>query len=344
MLWQDMPSTKSLSRSSIHYCRLICQFLMAALTMGITVSAAAGTYPGQMPLDVGSGERLLVVEPHPDDGVIAAAGLAQRVLALHGSVWVAVVTCGDGFVQAVMNETGQLRPPPTAYISYGERRLEEARAAWRQIGGDHTRLKPLGFPDAGLMGLLLEHWFPVHPECSKTTWACDPPYDEAVDPDVLYCGANLREELVGILREANPTIVAFPDPLDQHPDHRAAGLFTLLAIDEWTRREPNAREAMPRLLAYLVHWFRWPVDSEGQTPSQATHGPLDLPQDLPGRGLARTAFPLTDPEMATKRAALSQFVSQQKWMAAFLTAFVSRTEPFTMFTETQLREAARMAD
>ena len=131
------------------------------------------------------------------------------------------------------------------------------------------RLQFLGFPDGGLDRLLNAHWQRSHPERSQTTGASDPPYDNALEPDVPYDGSDLRRELVRLLRETDPTIVALPDPLDEHPDHRATGIFTLLALNDWlgetsTPKAAKRRLAMPQLLTYLIHWENWPPDSNAE--------------------------------------------------------------------------------
>jgi hypothetical protein len=73
-------------------------------------------------VQVNAGERLLVVAPHPDNETLGAGGLIQRVLSRGGSVLVVLVTAGDGYVEAVVHETGQLRPRPADYIAYGDQR------------------------------------------------------------------------------------------------------------------------------------------------------------------------------------------------------------------------------
>ncbi len=302
------------------------------------------------PFDAGSDQRLVLVAPHPDDETLGAGGLVQRVLERGGSVLVVLVTAGDGYRKAVMDETGKPQPSPSQYVAYGKRRLREAHTALHQLGQQRLRLQFLGFPDGGLDRLLHAHWQRTHPARSQTTGASDPPYDDALEPDVPYAGADLRRELVRLLRETNPTIVALPDPLDEHPDHRAAGIFTLLAVEDWlsearTPKAAKARPTMPELLTYLIHWENWPPDSDAKTPPHdASNASLELPRDLPPRGLASTALTLTDKEVAAKRAALAQHVSQQKEMASFMAAFVRRTEPFTIFTEAELRRVCQMTD
>jgi LmbE family N-acetylglucosaminyl deacetylase len=307
---------------------------------------AAATAP--TPLYVGRDQRLIVVAPHPDDETLGAGGLVQRVLERGGSVLVVLVTAGDGYRKAVMDETGKPQPSPSQYIAYGKRRLREAHASLRELGQRHVRLQFLGFPDGGLERLLRTHWRRSRPERSETTGASDPPYANALEPDIPYDGSDLRRELVRVLRETHPSIVALPDPLDEHPDHRATGIFALLALNDWfgetgKLKAAKRRPTMPQIMTYLIHWGNWPPDWDAETPARdASNASLELPQDLPPRGLARTTLTLTHKETETKRVALAQYVSQQKEMASFLAAFVRRTEPFTVISEAELRRVGQM--
>jgi LmbE family N-acetylglucosaminyl deacetylase len=285
-------------------------------------------------------ERLLVVAPHPDDETLVAGGLAQRVLAHGGSVRVVLVTAGDGYVEAVIRATGLPRPRPAEYIAYGERRLKEARGALRDLGEGKIRLELLGFPDGGLEQLLHAYWSRGHPEPSPTTGARDPPYADAMEPDVAYDGADLRRELVHVLRETQPTIVVLPDPLDKHPDHRASGLFTLLALESWSRDGAP----VPRLLAYIVHWPDWPPGWNAPSPPSASAARLDLPPSLPQRGTERTVLTLTETEVRVKEAALTRYASQHEATPWFLAAFVRRTEPFTVFTQRGVERVDRLIE
>ncbi|MFI5396010.1 MAG: PIG-L deacetylase family protein [Candidatus Binatia bacterium] len=288
-------------------------------------------------LDVNAGERLVVVAPHPDDETLGAGGLIQRVLARGGTVRVVLITAGDGYVEAVVHETGRLRPRPAEYVAYGERRLREARSAFRELDGETIRAEHLlGFPDGGIEPLLTAHRQRTHPEQSSTTGASAPPYSETEHPDVRYDGDDLRAALARCFREVQPTIIAFPDPLDRHPDHRATGSFTLLAVKDLTEGHGRSQPAAPRLLAYLVHWPDWPPGWDAATPSALmSDAALTLPSNLPARDLERFALALTDTEIAAKRRALARYASQQEVMPSLLAAFVRRTEPFTVFTGTK---------
>ncbi len=309
--------------------------------LAAAVLALGAAFPEPDPLDVGPGERLLVVSPHPDDETLGAGALVQRVIERGGTSRVAIVTSGDGYVEAVEYETGRARPRPADFLAYGERRMGEARAAVRELGGGAVRLQFLGFPDGGLAPLLHAHWRRGHPERSPTTGAQAPPYPDVVDPKTAYDGADLQRELLTILREASPSVVALPDPADQHPDHSATGLFTLLALEEYARpaAEGGFGAGLPRILLYVVHWPSWPVGFGAKEPP-GPDAPLELPGDLPDPGLARVALRVGDAERSAKGAALARYASQQEVMASFLAAFVRRTEPFRILAPPDLERIA----
>lgn len=318
--------------------------LLAAATLTVGLCAAANPPSPSAPLAplaIAPRERLLVVAPHPDDETLGAGGLVQRVLEHGGSVRVVLVTAGDGYVAAVIRATGQPRPRPAEYIAYGERRLKEARAAMRVLGRGKVRLEVLGFPDGGLDQLLHAYWARGHPEPSPTTGARTPPYPDVLERGIAYDGADLRRELGHVLRETRPTIVVLPDPFDRHPDHRASGLFTLLALETWSRDGAP----MPRLLAYLVHWPNWPPGWNAPSPGPgASAAPLELPERLPFRGMERTVLALTEAEVRVKQAVLARYTSQQEVTPSVLAAFVRRTEPFTVFTPRGVERVDRLIE
>ncbi|WP_312681677.1 PIG-L deacetylase family protein [Stenotrophomonas chelatiphaga] len=85
--------------------------------------------------------RLLVVSPHPDDEVLACAGLMQAALA-HG-VAVHVVSVTDG--EACYPDQA-LWPP----ARLRDARRHELAQAVRVLGLDATHVTPLGLPDGGV--------------------------------------------------------------------------------------------------------------------------------------------------------------------------------------------------
>ena len=128
-----------------------------------------------------------MIAPHPDDETLGAGGLIQRVLSAHGTVRVVLVTAGDGYVEAVRYETGELRPRAPVYVAYGERRLREARAAVRKLGGDRMRWASSASPMAASSSSFRLTGGATCPSARRS-----PPYREALDRTVAYDGAPPR--------------------------------------------------------------------------------------------------------------------------------------------------------
>lgn len=294
-------------------------------------------------IEVAHGERLLVIAPHPDDETLGAGGLIEQVVAAGGTVRIVWVTAGDGYVEAVEHATGELHPRAAEFVAYGERRIREAEQAARTLAeAEPSRAvgEVLGFPDGGLRPLLRDHWERTRPERSPTTGADRPPYPEAPDRRARYDGAELVRELRRVLDETRPTRIAFPDPLDRHPDHHATGLFTILAVDAWRDTPQGKRAAFPSMLAYLVHWPGWPPGWDRPPERQDTRQALSLPVGLPDRGWMRATLALAPTEIDRKARALAQHATQQAAMPELLRSFVRADEPFTVFPERSLENVA----
>jgi LmbE family N-acetylglucosaminyl deacetylase len=297
--------------------------------------------PPYEPLQVGRRERLLVIAPHPDDETLGAGGLAQRVLAQGGTVSTVVITAGDGYVEAVQKRTHKAQPQPWEFLRYGERRIREAESAAHVLGAGRIRVDVLGFPDGGLSPLLAAHWSHLNPSRSLTTQREAPPYPGVRERErgESYSGHDLRRLLLSYVQKIRPTLVAFTDPLDQHPDHRAAGLFALLAVSDFMRTRTTL---WPRMLAFVIHYDQWPFDPDGRTSSRTERDArFGYPQDFPVRNQTRSCLTLTDAELKQKDAALNEYRTQQRVMAAFLDGFVRRNECFSLNTELDASFAGR---
>jgi LmbE family N-acetylglucosaminyl deacetylase len=316
--------------------------LSASLWMCVGLGAPARTHAqGEpAPLLIAQAERLLVIAPHPDDETLGTAGLAQRVLAHRGTVRTVVVTAGDGYIEAVRQRTRKAQPAPWAFLRYGELRIREALSA-AHVLSKRIRLGVLGFPDGMLAPLLAAHWDHVKPGRSATTHREAPPYAAARDRFSSYSGHDLRARLMQIMQETRPTLIAFTDPIDQHPDHRATGLFALLATSDYVRQ---SGAAWPRLMAYVIHWNMWPYELDGRmyplyrVDRDRRRG---FPADLPAREQARACLTLTDSELVAKQAALAEYRTQQSEMAPFLAGFVRRSECFSQNSELDASLAGR---
>ncbi len=307
--------------------RILITWIMASSLCALTMPAVAAT---EQVLEVGKGERLLVLAPHPDDESLSSAGLIKRVFENGGTVRTVVITSGDAYVDAVQQETGKKRPSAADYLEYGEKRLEESRRAAQVLGNGFVHLDLLGFSDGSIYPALVSHWRRNNPMRSAFTGFDHVVYRQAVDRGYAQDGQDLRNELVAIMQETKPTMIAFPDVMENDSDHAGLGMFTLLAVHDWIAKHPN-KSIQPRLLAYLVHWQHgWPRGSDFGVALDWSDQPMHLPEDLPLRGHTRVCLPLSHQEISLKHKALAQYKTQQRIMADFLSAFVRNSECYTL--------------
>ena len=238
--------------------------------------------------------RAVVVAPHPDDETLAAGGLIQRILRAGGTVRVVVLTAGDGYLEAAAALTGHDPPARADYRALGSARAREIRDAMATLGV--RDLVQLDGPDDGLAAL----------------WASDAPYTSPHTGRGPFTRAALLDALRASIAAIRPTLLVGPDPRDHHPDHAAAGRFTLAAVDGLGSR--------PTVLTYLVHDTVWP-------PPLKT-GP-ELP--VPGSEYAATpwaTFALTPGEVTTKHAALAAYRTQWRMIGGLLERFLRDDEVF----------------
>ena len=302
-------------------------FTFLIMTLSFTLSFAQAN--SEQPLKIDEAERLLILAPHPDDESLSSAGLAHRVLEKGGSVRSVVVTAGDAYVEAIQRDTGKHQLSQTDFLRYGENRLEESRHAARVLGNGLIHLDLLGFSDGSIYSMLVSHWR-KHPDKSEFTGFSHVPYREAEDRGIAQDGKALRDELVKILKDTKPTLIAFPDVMENDSDHAGLGIFTLLAINDLFASSTD-KSFTPRLLAYLIHWQNgWPPGSNSNKPLDLSNQPLFLPDDLPLRGHIRTCLDLNILERNLKHNVLAQYKTQQRAMGDFLAAFVRSNECFTL--------------
>jgi LmbE family N-acetylglucosaminyl deacetylase len=130
-----------------------------------------------------------------------------------------------------------------------------------------------------------------------------------------FFGATLVAGLREVIDFARPTLVVAPDPRDHHPDHAAAGRFTMAALD--------SMHGSPNVLTYLVHDTVWPPE----------HPPDDLlprPAAREYDGTPWVSFVLTPEEIEIKRAALAAYRSERPMLGGLLDRFVRRNEVFAV--------------
>jgi len=141
------------------------------------------------------------------------------------------------------------------------------------------------------------------------------PYSEALFPGHPYTGESLEKDFAAVLERVRPTLILAPSPLDEHPDHRAAGLLTIAA-----RRVGAADDEQRQVRYWIVHGGEgWP-SPRGLLPGI----PLTAPPA--GQGLTYADFELAPAEEDRKLIALRAHETQMRAMEPFLLSFVRTTE------------------
>jgi LmbE family N-acetylglucosaminyl deacetylase len=264
-------------------CEYVC-------TLGMLVACAAAMadeLPELRPIQ--SSDSVLIVSPHPDDESLCCGGLIDTARRKGARVAIVWITYGDGFKWAAMVAEHTVRPRAGTYRELAKQRDAEARAAAAILKVDPESLYFLGYPDRGVLALLLDHYYPATPWRSKFTGANTVVYEDAVDVGAKYDGENLVRDFNAVLDRVKPTLVLAPSPQDTHPDHRGAGILAWRAMSE--------RQQLDNIRFWIVHGGRgWP------TPRAYRPG---IPQTIAPRGLG----------MRWERFALDPVARSVKWRA-----------------------------
>jgi len=258
---------------------------------------------------------ILVVSPHPDDESLCCGGLIHAARSAGAHVAIVWITNGDAFKWDAMVVEHELRPRPGTYLELARQREQEARTAGGILAVAPDSLMFLGYPDRGVLSLLLDHFHPDTPWRSKFTGASAVVYQDAVDPGAEYDGADLVRDFNTVLDRVKPTLVLAPSPQDTHPDHRGAGILA------W--RTLAARGQQDRVRYWIVHGgHRWP------TP-RAFHPELDQTVAPRGLGMRWEVFSLDTEAIETKRRAVLAHQSQVKVMGRVMLGYVRATELYS---------------
>jgi LmbE family N-acetylglucosaminyl deacetylase len=288
-------------------------------------------------------EHLLVLAPHPDDEVLAAAGLMRRVFGEGGRVSVVYLTSGDAFDLAA----GSPMPSKEAMRRLALRRMVEAWRGLEALGLPRESAIFLGFPDRGLFQLFTTHYY--LPYESPYTGLKAAIYPGVYRPGLPYTGKALEATLVELLKELSartlvlrhrvlkpglwkgfsgaptaakaavgylkPTRILLPSPLDAHRDHQATAYLGMQAA--------ASLGLEGRLWYYIVHGgYQYPLP-------KGLHKRLPLYPPPRGRGLPWERFPLTQEEVDLKEKAIRAHRSQMRLLGRFLLAFVRQNELFS---------------
>ncbi|NOY68062.1 MAG: glycosyltransferase [Deltaproteobacteria bacterium] len=199
-----------------------------------------------------SKDRIMIIAPHPDDETLAAGGLIQKAIAAQAAVRIVFVTNGGNNPWPQCFSEAKLKLSDADHIRWGKMREKEAMAALKTLDLHDKDIEFLNLPDQGLTGILLN---------SPGTFV---------------------NRLADIFKAWRPTMVICPDISDLHPDHNAAGVMCIMALNSL----PDDRDR-PGHATYLVHFPK---------------------NGSPGR--MRTAIPLSQKETALKQQAILCYKTQ----------------------------------
>jgi LmbE family N-acetylglucosaminyl deacetylase len=283
---------------------------------GIPISGSFAAEEGRWAwseLNLSPNDRLLILAPHPDDEILACAGVIQKAVAMGLPIKIVFLTYGDKNQWSFVVYRKHPVLNPKAVRKMGMVRRHEAIAASSLLGLSSEQLVFLGYPDFGTLKIWNGHWGDRMPFLSASTRTREVPYPNAMRPGAPYKGEEILKDLVWCLREFRPTKVFVSHPADQHPDHQALYLFTRVAL--WDLE----RELKPQLYAYLIHFKQWPKPS-------GCHREIWL--EPPGVLGTWRVLLLTPPEVEQKEAALKKHWSQYKSSARYFRSFVRCNELF----------------
>jgi LmbE family N-acetylglucosaminyl deacetylase len=292
------------------------------VSLNVYAAAARRGQPlvAQQPmLSVPDGTRLLVLAPHPDDEVLSAGGLMQRVREGGGAIRVVYLTDGDGYPEGVRAEDHVASPTAADYRGYGRRRRHEAASALAALHLGDLTYTFLGFPDGGLSKLMGSYWSDRRVAYrSPYTRLNRPPRSEMLVGATEYRGEDLTQEIALIIGEFRPTMILVPRRADQHADHCAASFFLADALTDVRRVQPDFSTDV---INYIVHYYGWPFQDDGPR--------LEPPPGLGGGVSGWMRLPLTLAERKAKRTALSRYRTQMHVMSWFLDGFARSNELFS---------------
>jgi hypothetical protein len=146
------------------------------------------------------------------------------------------------------------------------------------------------------------------------TNATSVPYAESTVAGQPQTAMNLLTDLEQVMTSFRPTIVAYPNLIDFHPDHQATELFVTAALADL--------HLSPQRLEYVVHVPGWPRPLR-----YAPFVDAYAPPAARVLGLRQEVIHLTPQEVAVKTRAIQAHASELLPFAT-LVAFARRTEVF----------------
>ncbi len=218
----------------------VCLLVMGGLLLG-GILYYFGSEAGYRVRDEGKaalygGKNVLVLVPHQDDEILAAAGVMEEYLHYGSRVNLAFLTNGD-------------------QLCAGQTRLQEALAVAQAMGIPSKQVYFLGYGDRCIDGVHLynlpEEQQIASPAGFDRTYALPehPPYR-----DSAYTKANMRADLKDLVLELQADVI-FCVEVEPHPDHSALSLLLDEVMAEILREEADYRPLLLKSSCYATNVY-----------------------------------------------------------------------------------------
>ena len=284
-------------------------------------------YPDWQQISFNKNDRILILAPHPDDEIIACAGVIQRAKSLQLPIQVIYLTYGDNDELAFLVARKHLVVMPQAVKNMGLLRHNEGIKASEFLGVTTKNIIFLGYPDFDTMDIWYRRWLDRPPAKSMLTRSSSVPYTNALRPGAKYKGEEILRDLQTCIENFRPTKIFVSHPGDHNGDHMSLYLFTQVAL--WNLE----KELQPQLYPYLVHFVDWPAH-RGYYPKENI-----TPPALFRNQISWQSFALTPEEIEKKLAALKIYNEEYSSSGSYLATFIKSNELFGNFPAIKLHRS-----
>ena len=272
-------------------------------------------------------DRILVLAPHPDDEIIASAGIIQKAKEAKAKVQVVLFTNGDANELAFIVYEKRLTFKKKEFLHMGNVRRKETLSACKLLGLDESDIISLGYPDFGTMEIFTKYWGDVKPFRSILSRVDRVSYSHAPSFNAPHCGESVLNDIKNVIRSFRPTKIFVSHPVDTNRDHRALYLFTKVAM--WDLKKEGIRA---HIYPYLIHVVGWPKP-RGWRPDLML-SPFKV---LQKSDILWHQSVLTPQQIEKKREAVLKFNSQNIPSPGYLSTFARKNELFGDYLKVRLK-------
>ena len=312
--------------------KILCHFLI--LSFCLVLFSARSVWAEEEAITFSSGDRVLILAPHPDDEAIGSGGIIQKALEAKAHVKVVCLTNGDNNELAFIVYEKRLTFRKGEFLHMGEVRAKETVSAMEFLGLSRDDIIFLGYPDFGTMRILTEYWGKTKPFKSWLTRVNKVSYPDAMTIGAPYVGESIVKDIESVLTSYKPTKIFVSHPADVNRDHRALYVYLKVALFDLKGLIPDYK-----VYPYLVHAMRWPMP-------RGRHPDLEFnpPESFDESGIPWQKVFFTEEEIETKYEAIKRYKSQIPYAPSYLISFARKNEFFGDFPEIKLANSGALGE